>query len=269
MKQTNQIDSKSPQGSDVMIIAIGGPTCSGKTTLAKNLRKILPNSQILHQDDFAPKSEDIPVHPIHGVQDWDDPRGAIDWERLSTKIKALKENVNETLPISHDDLNTPADPIEIDSNRFDDWIERFQRLRRADRLPKRFIIIDGFLLYWNRECVGNYDLQFFVRESYQVLKERRRIRQTYHTADGLTWRDPPEYWDQIIWPAYLLAHRHMFQDGMVESGELDRDSWAGKDVILLEPHADAADASGEKTMSTFLEVTLKAIYDHLQDPTSS
>jgi nicotinamide/nicotinate riboside kinase len=45
-------------------------------SLAKNLRKVLPNSHILHQDDFAPKSEEIPIHPVHGVPDWDDPRGA-------------------------------------------------------------------------------------------------------------------------------------------------------------------------------------------------
>jgi len=252
MATSNGVDNR-----DVMMIAIGGPTCSGKTTLAKNLRKVLPNSVILHQDDFAPKSEDIPIHPVHGVPDWDDPRGAIDWSRLRETIDRLKNDPNDALPATHDDLNPAADPIDLDPKNYQGWMDRLAALK----LPKRFILLDGFLLYWDRECVEKYDLKFFVRESYQVLKERRRIRQTYHTADGKTWQDPPEYWDQIIWPAYLLAHSHMFKEGAVETAALDQNSWAGKNVVLLEP---SKSDSGEKTMSQFLETTLKAICDHLE-----
>lgn len=60
----------------VCIIAIDGASCSGKTTLAKHLNQILPNSIIFHQDDFAPAQELIPIHPVYGVQDWDDAEGA-------------------------------------------------------------------------------------------------------------------------------------------------------------------------------------------------
>jgi hypothetical protein len=87
-------------------------------------------------------------------------------------------NTNEALPMTHDNLNTAADPIDLDTHNYAGWVDRLKALK----LPKRFIILDGFLLYWDRECVENYDLKFFVRESYEVLKERRRIRQTYHTA---------------------------------------------------------------------------------------
>ncbi|EEB95308.1 hypothetical protein MPER_05739, partial [Moniliophthora perniciosa FA553] len=34
----------------VILVGIGGATCSGKTTLAKHLNRILPNSVIIHQD---------------------------------------------------------------------------------------------------------------------------------------------------------------------------------------------------------------------------
>lgn len=27
------------------------------------------------QDDFAPPAEKLPIHPVHNVQDWDDPEG--------------------------------------------------------------------------------------------------------------------------------------------------------------------------------------------------
>ncbi|KAH9446676.1 hypothetical protein Pst134EA_030585 [Puccinia striiformis f. sp. tritici] len=255
---TSKMTSNSPHDyQDVLVIAIGGPTCSGKTTLAKNLRKILPNSEILHQDDFAPKSEDIPIHPVHGVPDWDDPSGAIDWDRLRKTISQLKNDKDERLPETHDDLNVSANAVEVDVTKYAGWIDRLKGLR----LPQRFIILDGFLLYWDEKCVTNYDLKFFVRESYEVLKERRRIRQTYHTADGMTWQDPPGYWDQIIWPAYLKAHGHMFKEGLVETSDLDRNSWAGKDVVLLEPSSKGDPA--EKTLAQYLEITLDSICEYL------
>lgn len=41
-----------------ILVAIGGPTNSGKTLLAKNLLAALPTGDafIIHQDDFAPVS---------------------------------------------------------------------------------------------------------------------------------------------------------------------------------------------------------------------
>ncbi|POV95526.1 hypothetical protein PSTT_16179 [Puccinia striiformis] len=268
---------------DVLVIAIGGPTCSGKTTLAKNLRKILPNSEILHQDDFAPKSEDIPIHPVHGVPDWDDPSGAIDWDRLRKTISQLKNDKDERLPETHDDLNVSANAVEVDVTKYAGCIDRLKGLR----LPQRFIILDGFLLYWDEKCVTNYDLKFFVRESYEVLKERRRIRQTYHTAGqhnpslpsdqgfqtnhAYRTHIPHNRWndmarstrilDQIIWPAYLKAHGHMFKEGLVETSDLDRNSWAGKDVVLLEPSSKGDPA--EKTLAQYLEITLDSICEYL------
>jgi nicotinamide/nicotinate riboside kinase len=46
-----------------ILIAVGGPTCSGKTSLVKQLCQILPegDSFIVHQDDFAPVRSDFPL----------------------------------------------------------------------------------------------------------------------------------------------------------------------------------------------------------------
>ena len=37
--------------------------------------------------------------------------------------------------------------------------------------------------------------------------------------EGALWRDPPDYWEQIVWPAYMEAHREVFVDGDVEHGK--------------------------------------------------
>ena len=39
-------------------------------------------------------------------------------------------------------------------------------------------------------------------------------------AEGSLWRDPPGYWDDIVYPAYVDAHKDMFVDGDVEHGNL-------------------------------------------------
>lgn len=73
----------------VILVGLGGATCSGKTTLAKHLKNILPNSVIVHQDDFAPPEELLPIK--HGYQDWDAPDCAIDYPRLSKFLKHVKD----------------------------------------------------------------------------------------------------------------------------------------------------------------------------------
>jgi nicotinamide/nicotinate riboside kinase len=52
------------------------------------------------------------------------------------------------------------------------------------------------------------------------------------TAEGSLWRDPPHYWEQIVWPAYVEAHRDVFENGDVGHGKVN----AGKvkHLILLE-----------------------------------
>jgi hypothetical protein len=58
----------------------------------------------------------------------------------------------------------------------------------------------------------------------------------------------------------------MFQDAAVESAPLDLHSWAGRDVVLLEP---TKNDPGEKTMANFLEITLNTICGHLETLSST
>jgi len=37
--------------------------------------------------------------------------------------------------------------------------------------------------------------------------------------EGALWRDPPNYWEQIVYPAYLDAHRDLFEGGDVQRGK--------------------------------------------------
>lgn len=73
-------------------------------------------------------------------------------------------------------------------------------------------------------------------------------------ADGLTWRDPPNYWDAIVWPAFLLSHRHAFVEGDVEEGTPDEASVAGKGMVVLRPK------EGGEGMARMVQTALEEIW---------
>ncbi|CAA7259174.1 unnamed protein product [Cyclocybe aegerita] len=218
----------------VILVGVGGATCSGKTTLAKHLKRILPDSVIIHQDDFAPPQELVPVHPIHNVQDWDAPAGAISWDRLIQFLRHVKQT-GEIPPDhrSHDHLNEQKE-VRVDDEVRDRWVREFERLKKERGEKGEKIVwglVDGFLLYWHKEVIDQLDVRIMLRVPHDVLKQRRHERHGYHTAEGALWRDPPLYWEQIVYPAYLEAHEEVFENGDVENG---KPTDKVKDLILLD-----------------------------------
>ncbi|MFT6827968.1 MAG: nicotinamide/nicotinate riboside kinase [Roseivirga sp.] len=73
------------------LIAIGGVSRSGKSSLALKLLAALPDSIVLHQDDFVKSGDQIPQ--INGRTDWEHP-DSIDWSlwKESTDKALAKHN---------------------------------------------------------------------------------------------------------------------------------------------------------------------------------
>ncbi|KAH9979098.1 P-loop containing nucleoside triphosphate hydrolase protein [Lactifluus volemus] len=230
--ESDERNQQSPKAR-VILVAIGGATCSGKTTLAKHLRNILPGSFIIHQDDFAPPEATLPIHPTLG-QDWDTAATAIDWPRLRAFLRTIKRIAR--IPedhSSHDHLNeqkhVPLD--EVVAARCKAEITKAQEeIEAASGTRVVWGLVDGFLLYWDQEIVDTFDTKVFLRVPYDVLKERRSERSGYATAEGAFWKDPPGYFEQLVYPAYLDAHRSMFTDGDIEGG-----SPLLPGLVLIEP----------------------------------
>ncbi|KAH9485210.1 Nicotinamide riboside kinase [Psilocybe cubensis] len=208
----------------VILIGVGGATCSGKTTLAKHLNRILPDSVIIHQDP----QELVPFHPVHNVQDWDAPAGAITWPRLIQFLHKVKQT-GQIPPDhrSHDHLNEQKE-ISVDASVRDKWIAEFEKIKRdieaADGERIVWGLVDGFLLYWHKEVIEQLDVRIMLRVPHDVLRKRRHERHGYHTAvqsdpEGSLWRDPPGYWEDIVYPAYVEANKDVFEDGDVEHGK--------------------------------------------------
>ncbi|KAK0741724.1 P-loop containing nucleoside triphosphate hydrolase protein [Apiosordaria backusii] len=80
-----------------LIISLSGPSSSGKTTLARLLRDLLPNNNntfILHQDDFYHPESHLPLRAGH--KDWDCP-ASLDLPALTKALQHIKST--EFIPI--------------------------------------------------------------------------------------------------------------------------------------------------------------------------
>lgn len=73
-----------------IVVGIGGVTCGGKTTISNELSKLIPNSVIIHQDDyFHPMGSDV-LEYIEEVKHYNwDVVTAIDSERLVNDVEKI------------------------------------------------------------------------------------------------------------------------------------------------------------------------------------
>lgn len=69
-------------------------------------------------------------------------------------------------------------------------------------------------------------------------------------ASSSHWQDPPDYWQNIVWPSYLYAHSSLFLDGDVEHGKIDPS--VAENIVLLE--------ANELGMEEMVEKACKAIF---------
>jgi nicotinamide/nicotinate riboside kinase len=215
-----QISASKPR---TLLIALSGPSCSGKTTLARLLRDALaPHAFILHEDDFYKTDADIPVKKVadgRELQDWDCLE-SLDLEGLRSMLAFLKVEgrVKDGFE-SKEDKNAVGN-VKIDMQIVDGWKDNFARATVGKPLVK-IAIIDGFLLFSEemKQVRELFDVRLLLRLDYDTVKRRREGRMGYVTLEGF-WEDPKGYVDLIVWPNYIKDHAFLFKNGDV-NGELD------------------------------------------------
>lgn len=94
------------------------------------------------------------MHPVHGVQDWDSPEGCIQWDRMVSFLRKVCASSGE-IPsdhYSHDHLNRQGE-VPVTPGVIERWTEEFRRIgeeREKEGEKIIWVLLDGFLLYWNR-----------------------------------------------------------------------------------------------------------------------
>lgn len=139
-----------------VIIAIAGGSCSGKTTLARNLQHRLgaAEAMIIRQDDY--------YHDIRDRAEGDeipnfDVPEALDFELLAENLRALK--AGESVQLPNYDFTT------------------HQRIRATEPLEaKPYSIVEGLLLLNDQPVRKLADVCVYMRCPYDIRFERRLSR---------------------------------------------------------------------------------------------
>ncbi|KAI1139660.1 P-loop containing nucleoside triphosphate hydrolase protein [Hypoxylon sp. FL0543] len=224
------------------IVGISGASSSGKTTLARLLRDVFPNTFILHEDDFYKPETELPSKD--GLLDWDcaEAISIPDMKRALEHIRA--QGTFPPFVDSKEDQNSigacpvPESAIAAAKAKVASWASPGQpghsilfsspspstSPESGSAQPKvRICILDGFLLYSPEMEAGGIpallDAKLFLRVSRARATRRRERRDGYVTLEGF-WTDPPGYVDKIVWPNYVASHAALFRGGDVE-GALD------------------------------------------------
>lgn len=227
-----------PPPPKAIIVGISGVSSSGKTTLARLLRDIIPNTCVLHEDDFYKPDADIPVK--NGVADWDCLE-AMNLPAFEAALSYIKDH-GKSPPdlVSKEDQNL-MEQCSVDDKTVDELKANAKRAAEA-RPNVPIFIIDGFLLFsQDMQAIRDlFDVKLLLRTDYTTAKTRREARKGYVTIEGF-WEDPPGYVDDVVWPNYVKEHAFMFEDGNVE-GELKNDV-----VRSLKIDAMPQDTQGDMT----------------------
>ncbi|NXA36693.1 NRK1 kinase, partial [Eudromia elegans] len=149
-------------------------TNGGKTTLAKKLQKILPNCDIICQDDFFKPESEVETDQ-RGFKLYD----VLDALYMDEMVKSIRSRMNNpacSCVLTEETQTTCTNP----KNTKDVYI----------------LIVEGFLLYNYEPLNELWDRRYFLTLPYEECKRRRSTR-VYQPADT------PGYFDGHVWPMYL------------------------------------------------------------------
>ncbi|KAJ3348869.1 ribosylnicotinamide kinase [Entophlyctis luteolus] len=74
----------------------------------------------------------------------------------------------------------------------------------------RVCLVDGFLMMDDENVLRNLDYVVFLHADYDTLKDRREARFNYVTLEGV-WQDPPNYFTEIVFPAYVQYNSRVLE----------------------------------------------------------
>ena len=142
---------------EVTVIGVAGGTGSGKSTLVKRLQEAFKGDDVVTLcHDYYYKAHTELTYEERTKLNYDHPQ-AFDTQMLVEHIKALKENV----PIEH--------PVYS-------FVEHNRLPQTVHVKPSRVIIVDGILIFENKELRDLMDIKVYVDTDADIRLARRILR---------------------------------------------------------------------------------------------
>lgn len=177
----------------VLTIAIGGCSCSGKTSVANELSSRLSNCSIIHQDHYYRRDVELPFFDeSKALRNWDCVE-AINFDEMLSDIERVKLNL-------------------------------FEQEKNSGK--PSVLIIEGFLLFNGGKVFDKiFDMKYLLHLSFKDLAERRKSRLYPLQKDGEDiWEDPDGYVESVVYPLYLKYHDNIIAGNISDVKLIDSSS---------------------------------------------
>lgn len=148
------------------VIAIAGPTASGKTTFANSLKKIFNNDKaaVICQDNYYKDRPHLPIQKRKLIN-FDD-INAFDLTLLTKHILHLKNGKPIFMPLY-------------------DFV-RSRRLKKVKKVkPKQFVIVEGLMPFFDKKLRKLFDFKIYIDLSNAICLSRRIERDTKKRAETI------------------------------------------------------------------------------------
>lgn len=143
-------------GLDPIIIGIAGGTGSGKSTLANNIRKEFENNITMLSHDYYYKSHSELSFDERKKLNFDHPH-AFDTDLLIDHLHRLKKG-------------------EVIQRPNYSFVKHIREDETVEVVPKKVIIVDGILIFENKELRNMMDIKIFVDTDADIRFIRRLTR---------------------------------------------------------------------------------------------
>ena len=142
--------------SDIMVIGIAGGTGSGKTTITRRLTERFGGDvSVIHHDNYYKAHHDLPYEE-RALLNYDHP-DAFDTDLLIEDLRKLRAGETVYCPVYDYSIH--------------DRTEKTLEIR-----PTKVIIVEGILIYENRELCDQMDIKIYVDTDADVRILRRILR---------------------------------------------------------------------------------------------
>ena len=142
--------------SKIMVIGIAGGTGSGKTTITRRLvERFGGDVSVIHHDNYYKAHHDMPYEE-RALLNYDHP-DSFDTELLVEALKELKRGHAVTCPVYDYTIHDRTD-------------------KTVTIRPTRVIVVEGILIYENRELCDQMDIKLYVDTDADVRILRRIVR---------------------------------------------------------------------------------------------
>lgn len=149
-----------------MLIAIAGPTASGKTMLANLLKKKLVRNKIaiISQDNYYKNQRGRSSEERKKINF--DSLKAFDMELLTKHLQSLKNNKTIYMPLY-------------------DFVQSRRRKKTKKITPKQFIIVEGLMPYFEKKTRGLFDYKLYINTNNAICLARRLKRDIKERGDTI------------------------------------------------------------------------------------